>query len=113
MNDIKRKENTRAWIFIFLTCLVGATVSSWKMINSGNEYLAKAIFFWGPFCILLIVKILQSMMFKNFFEINGIGQRSIRKDAPAGIYIFFDSVRAISFFMLGYAFAHLAKYGSV
>jgi len=83
------------------------------MINSGNAHLAKAILFSGLFCIIFIVNILQNMIIKNYLETNESGLGAIRQDAPNHIYVFFDSIRAIAFFMLGYVFAHVAKYGSV
>lgn len=107
------KENTGAWLLVYLMSLISSIAFSLLLIGVGYEHLAKIIFLWLPIIAIVVVKFVERPVLRGYFESGDHGQRIIRKDAPKSVVILLKLIPTMAFMMIGYAFAHLTKHGSI
>ena len=101
------------WLFVYFVCLVSAIALSSLLIGVGYEQLAKILFLWLPLIAIIVVKFFERPMLRRYFESSDHGQWNIRKDAPRSVNILLRLIPIMAFLMIGYAFAHLSKHGSI
>lgn len=107
------KERTGVWLFIYFFSLAGSIALSLLLIGVGYERVAKKLFLWFPLITIVFVKFFERPILRRYFESDNRGQWIIRKDAPQSVNILFKLVPIMAFLMIGYAFAHLFKHGSI
>lgn len=107
------KERTGAWLFLYFASLVSSIGLSLFLIGVDYEQLAKVLFLWLPLIAIVVVKLLERPMLRRYFESGDYGQWILRKDAPRIVNNLFKLIPVMAFFMIGYAFAHLSKHGSI
>lgn len=112
MNN-EKNESIASWLFVFVVCVIGSAVGGWLIIDDGYENLAKTLFLWIPITVIFIAKIAESSVLKRFFHLDPLGQWAIRKDAPNIIKWFFKIMPVMAMLLVGYGFAHLAKFGTI
>jgi hypothetical protein len=107
------KEHTGVWLFVYFISLVSAIALSLLLIGVGYERLAKVLFLWLPLIVIVVVKFLERPMLRRYFELGANNQWNIRKDAPRSVHILFGLIPMMAAFMVGYAYAHFFKHGSI
>lgn len=107
------KERTGIWLFVCFVSLVSAIALSLLLIGVGYERLAKILFLWLPLIAIVIVKFFERPMLRRYLESSDHNQWNIRKDAPQCVIILFKLIPVMAFLMVGYAYAHFFKYGSI
>lgn len=107
------KEHTGVWLFVYFVSLVSSIALSLCLIGAGYEQLAKMLFLWLPLIAIVIVKFFERPMLRRYFESGERDQWILRKDAPRSVNFLFKLIPIMAFSMIGYAFAHLSKHGSI
>lgn len=108
-----RKERIGVWLFAYFISLVGSMTLSSLLIEHGYGLIAKIFFLWVPFIAIALIKSFEGPIFGKYVEAGDHAYRVLRKNAPKRISILINLAPIMAFFMLGYAFAHLYKHGSI
>lgn len=108
-----RKECTGVWLFVYFVSLVSSIALSSFLIGVGYEWLAKMLFLWLPLIAIVVVKFFERPILRRYFEFRDRSQWILRKDAPQIVNLLFKIIPLMAFLMVGYAFAHLSKHGSI
>lgn len=108
-----KDEHIGFWLFVALVSLIGSVTLSFLLIGASYERLAKILFLGLPSIALTIFKFFERPMLRRYCEYGDHGQWVIRKDAPRSVNILFKLIPIMVTLMIGYAYAHLAKYGSI
>jgi len=107
------KERAGVWLLACFVSLFGSAALSLFLIGAGYEPLAKILFLWLPLIAIVVVKFFERPMLRRYFESGDHGQWILRKDAPRSVNALFRLTPIMAFLMIGYAFAHLSKHGSI
>lgn len=106
------EKRTGIWLFVYFVSLVSSIALSWLLIRAGHERVAKILFLWFPFITIVSVKLSEPVL-RRYLESGEHGQMNVRKDAPQIINALFRLIPIMALSMVGYAYVHLTKHGSV
>lgn len=107
------KERTGVWLFVYFISLVSSIALSLHLIGAGYERFAQILFLWLPLSVGVFAKLFERPILRRYFESGDHDQWIIRKDAPQIINILFRLIPIMALLMVGYAYAHLFKHGSI